>query len=140
MVISRIGRIIEVRQKKKEEKEKELKEIKQAIEKTKEEIRETGKEYERRYRELLCGPIDGCDFNVIRDYLYSLEIKEKELIERLNLLVGKAEKLGEELLFLHREIKKLEKLKERAILEKKREESRRAQKIIDDIALRSKEA
>lgn len=139
-MIKRLERIIEIKERKKEKKEIELKEVMQLIKKTEDEIMAAKEEYKDNYKKLSSGFIDGSDFYVLKDYLFYLENKERELIDRKHVLIEKANGLKEELISIYKEIKKLETLKEKARFAQRKEELKRLQKRIDEFALKSKEA
>lgn len=136
MTIQKIKRIIEVKEKKREEKERELKEVMELVRVVESELMAIRKEYIENQSQFLVGLIDGIDFHVLRDYLFCLESKIKELDEKKSSLDGRLSKLREEILCLHKEIKKLEKLKEKATLAQKKKDHTRIQKKIDELALR----
>lgn len=80
--------------------------------------------------------VDGSGFQTIRDYLILLEQKEKELESEKRYLEAKIATIRDELLKLYRDLKKLEILKEKINAFQKREDSKRLQKLLDELSTR----
>jgi|YelNatPaOPRAMG01_1025707.scaffolds.fasta_scaffold01901_21 flagellar export protein FliJ len=139
MLIKRLKRLIEIKEKKKEEKERLLKEVMESIKRTEKEIKKAREDYENAHKSLSRGIIEGGDFSQLKDYLFYLEEKEIELEKEKLGLSKRANELKKEILLIYREIRKLEILRDKALSAERKEELKKLQKRLDESALRSKE-
>lgn len=136
MLLRRVSRLIEIKRKAREEKKRELNSLMEILNETKKQIFRTKEEYAGIIMGLENSIVDGSSFQTIRDYLILLEQKEKELESEKRYLEAKIATIRDELLKLYRDLKKLEILKEKINAFQKREDSKRLQKLLDELSTR----
>lgn len=136
MLLRRVSRLIEIKRKAREEKRRELNSLMEILNETKDQIFRTKEEYAGIIMGLENSIVDGSSFQTIRDYLILLEQKEKELESEKRYLEAKIATIRDELLKLYRDLKKLEILKEKINAFQKREDSKKLQKLLDELSTR----
>jgi flagellar export protein FliJ len=135
----RLGRIIEIKNKLMDDKKNELEGAKDEMYAIDAGIRSLETDINNNYENMAVNSMVGSDFSVLKDYLYSLEVKKAGLLEEREGIIMKIEKIKAELFELAKEIKMFEKLESKAYQAEKKLLNRKEQKILDEIALRSKE-
>lgn len=136
MLLRRVSRLIEIKRKARDEKKRELNSLMEILNETIKQIFRTKEEYAGIIMGLENSIVDGSSFQTIRDYLILLEQKEKELESEKRYLEAKIATIRDELLKLYRDLKKLEILKEKINAFQKREDSKRLQKLLDELSTR----
>lgn len=136
MLLRRVSRLIEIKRKARDEKKRELNSLMEILNETIKQIFRTKEEYAGIIMGLENSIVDGSGFQTIRDYLILLEQKEKELESEKRYLEAKIATIRDELLKLYRDLKKLEILKEKINAFQKREDSKRLQKLLDELSTR----
>ena len=91
---------------------------------------------ETHYSELCSRCFDGNEFALLKDYLEHLRHLKLEALVQKELIENKIALIRTELYDMLKEIKTLDTLKERALFTARRTQSKRHQKLLDDIALR----
>lgn len=136
MLLRRVSRLIEIKRKARDEKKRELNSLMEILNETIKQIFRTKEEYAGIVMGLENSIVEGSGFQTIRDYLILLEQKEKELESEKRYLEAKIATIRDELLKLYRDLKKLEILKEKINAFQKREDSKRLQKLLDELSTR----
>jgi flagellar export protein FliJ len=90
------------------------------------------------YRDTLSSLMDGRDFCVFKDYMAYLEAEKARSIVARRQAEAKVDVIKSELVELLKEVKSLEKLRDRRLIAIRHEENRRAQKQLDAMSLRAK--
>ncbi|MBA4416643.1 MAG: hypothetical protein C0392_01840 [Syntrophus sp. (in: bacteria)] len=134
----RLERIIEIKNKLMDDKKNEFEGAKAEMSAIDGAIRSLEMDINNNYENMAVNSMAGSDFTVLKDYLYSLEVKKANLLEEREEIIMKIEKIKAELFELAKEIKMFEKLKSKAYQAEKKFLNRKEQKILDEIALRSK--
>jgi flagellar protein FliJ len=132
----RLDRIIEIKNKLLEDKKNELEVMKSELALTENNIDAFSSEINDNYESMSNRSMEGSDFSVLKDYIYSLEAKKDDLIEEKKKIIDRIDGMKAELVELNKEIKMFEKLKSKAFQVEKKQLNRKEQKILDEIALR----
>ena len=122
-----------------DDKKNELEGAKTEMYEIDEAIKSIGDDINNNYENMAVNSMVGSDFSVLKDYLYSLEVKKAGLLEEREGIIDKIGKIKAELVELAKELKMFETLRSKAYQTEKKLLNRKEQKILDEIALRSKE-
>lgn len=132
----RLERVIEVKNKLMDDKKNELEITNAALYRVTEAISDLEGEIRRNY-EAMAAPMAGSDFSVLKDFLYSLDIRKEDFLKQKEEINVKIRLIKEELIVLAKEIKMLDTLKAKALQREKKLLNKKEQKALDDMALRS---
>jgi flagellar export protein FliJ len=135
----RLGRIIEIKSKLMDDKKNELEAAKAELYRVETDIGTLRSEVNDNYENMSGRFMEGSDFSVLMDYIYSLEVKRDGLMEEKNRIIERIDGMKAELFELAKEIKMFDKLKSKAFQVEKKQSNRKEQKILDEIALRTEE-
>ncbi len=91
---------------------------------------------EANYSELCSRCLDGNEFALLKNYLEYLERTKAEALAQKELIEKTIAQIRAELVDMLKEIKTLDTLKEKALSTARRTQSKKHQKLLDDIALR----
>jgi flagellar export protein FliJ len=136
MIKLRVDRIIEIKEKMKEDKERDLEGLKATIRSIIDDIANIDDELQKKHNNMAVAGIDGNEFSALRDYMFHLDARKANLMEKRANMRKVADSLSSECFELAKDMKMLEKLKLKAMRKIKKVEDRREQKILDYIALR----
>ena len=132
----RINKIIEIKENIKKDKEREVEAANVKMASICSEIEAIEGTISQNYTRLYSTALSGNDFNVLTDYLDYLDISRSELFCEKSVLQENIDVLYQELYECARELKMLCKLREKVMTEFKKGETRREQKMLDEMALR----
>ncbi len=135
----RLNRVIEIKNKFIDEKKNELELAKAELDRVESDIDAKRSEINENYESISGHSMDGNDFSVLKDYIFSLEMKKDLLIQEKEGIIERIGQLKSELVELTKEIKMFEKLKSKALNVEKKQLNRKEQKMLDEIALRIEE-
>jgi flagellar export protein FliJ len=132
----RLQRVIEIKNRIMDDKKKEMELATSALYRIDETIAEVEATTTRSY-ETMSAPMGGSDFSVLKDFLFSLEVRKEELVKERAEAVEKLHVIKTALIELAKEIKMLDTLKAKALERERKLLNKKEQKIMDEIALRS---
>lgn len=136
MYRSRLGRIIQVKERFVDDKRREIESINVDIDEISNGIDGMDNNINNNYSNITATALSGSDFCVLKEHIIYLENRKFELIKQRENLRVKASAVRSELFELVKEIKMLEILKSKALRTIKKSQNRREQKKLDDLALR----
>jgi len=132
----RFGRILEVKEKLMERKQGQLEEALLILTVITNDINMIESNIYKKYALLTLTPMNGNDFSVLTDYIEYLDSRKNELLLQREKAARAVDALRAELYDLARDVRMLQKLKEKEARIVKRAENRKEQKSLDQIALR----
>lgn len=135
----RFGRILEVKEKLMERKQGQLEEALLILTVITNDINMIESKIYKKYALLTLTPMNGNDFSVLTDYIEYLDSRKNELLLQREKAARAVDALRAELYDLARDVRMLQKLKEKEARIVKRAENRKEQKSLDQIALRIEE-
>jgi flagellar export protein FliJ len=135
----RFGRILEVKEKLMERKQGQLEEALLILNVITNDINMIESNIYKKYALLTLTPMNGNDFSVLTDYIEYLDSRKNELLLQREKAARAVDALRAELYDLARDVRMLQKLKEKEARIVKRAENRKEQKSLDQIALRIEE-
>jgi flagellar export protein FliJ len=135
----RFGRILEVKEKLMERKQGQLEEALLILTVITNDINMIESNIYKKYAILTLTPMNGNDFSVLTDYIEYLDSRKNELLLQREKAARAVDALRAELYDLARDVRMLQKLKEKEARIVKRAENRKEQKSLDQIALRIEE-
>lgn len=130
-------RLIAVKERVKEEKERLMKSLLSDLEKIEAESLETERKI-LESRDLMLGGLDGSDFSVLSEYLFSLERRRQELAREKRERQAQIDALRAELVEILKGIKMLQQLKSKELKAQRKAREKKVQKRIDEISARKK--
>jgi flagellar protein FliJ len=132
----RLERVIEIKNKLMDDKKNELEFTQSALYRANEAIAAVEDEIRSNY-EIMASPMAGTDFSVLKDFLYSLDIKKEGLIGEREKITKNLAVIRAQLVELAKEVKMLDSLKAKAMEREKKLLNKKEQKSLDDMALRT---
>ena len=135
----RIDKIIEIKESLKKDKEREIEEAKVKMGGIDSGIVAFDAAINENYDKLCGTSLSGNDFAVITEYIEYLDISKASLICEKATLQETLDELQQEFYEYARELKMLDKLRDKILKEVKKSENRREQKMLDEIAARSED-
>jgi flagellar export protein FliJ len=132
----RINKIIEIKENIKKDKEREIEATNLKMASISCEIKAIEGTISENYTRLYSTVLSGNDFAVLTDYLDCLDTSRSVLVCEKSALQENIDVLYQELYEYARELKMLCKLRDRVMTEFKKGETRREQKMLDEMALR----
>ena len=132
----RINKIIDIKENIKRDKEREVEEANVRMAAICSQIAVIDEKIEHNYGRLYNSALSGNDFAVLTDYLDYLDTSRSALVCDKDCLQENIDALREELYEYARELKMLCKLREKVLMDLKKGENRREQKMLDEMALR----
>jgi flagellar export protein FliJ len=134
----RLERVIEIKNKLMDDKKNELELTNSALYRVNDALGSLDIEIKKNY-ETMAAPMGGSDFSVLKDFLYSLDTKKDGLMSERDQINQKIITLKGQLVELAKEIKMLDTLKAKAWEREKKLLTKKEQKNLDDMALRTLE-